>query len=155
MSTHSLPKSVPADCHGLIRRAVEYWLSIHPADGLPGRQHLDPSAIRDLLPNVRLVDVKDRMPGFGLDAVGREHRVFFDPDFAAPRRREPFADFLEVPEKSPFRTAVETGAPVWCRDAPARPRKDAPIAERVILPLSANGRDVHTLFVVHVDHEAV
>lgn len=152
MSNPSLPKSVPHDCHGLIRRAVEYWLSIHPANGLPGRQHLDPSEIRDLLPNVRLVDVKGELPRFDVGVVGQEHRAFLDPDFAASRRREPFADFLDVPAKSPFHAAVETGEPVWCRDAPSRARKDERIAERVILPLSANGRDVHVLFVVHVDH---
>lgn len=150
-----MPKTVPADCHGLIRRAVEYWLSIHPANGLPGRQHLDPSEIRELLPNVRFVDVKSAAPRFDLGSMGREHRALLDAGFAASRRPEPFADFLEVPEISPFRTAVETGAPVWCRDGAAHPRKDERIAERVILPLSSNGRDVHMLFVVHVDHAAV
>lgn len=150
-----MPKTVPADCHGLIRRAVEYWLSIHPANGLPGRQHLDPSEIQDLLPNVRIVDVKGELPRFDIGRVGQEHRAFFHPDGVASRRREPFADFLEVPEISPFRTAVETGAPVWFRDGAAHPRKDERIAERVILPLSSNGRDVHMLFVVHVEHEPV
>lgn len=152
MFTHSLPKTVPDDCHGLIRRAVEYWLSIHPADGLPGRQHLDPVDFPELLPNVRLMDVQGDPPQFNVGAVGREYRAFFDDDLTGLRRREPFADFLGSPADASFLTAVETKQPVWCRSAPLFTRKDERITERVILPLAANGRDVHMLLVVHVSH---
>jgi len=152
MSIPSLPRSVPADCHGLIRRAVEYWLSIPPAEGLPGRQHLDPSEIPELLANVRLVDVKGELPRFDIGDLGREHAVFFGDGAPGSRRREPFADFLGAPAESPFRTAVERKQPVWWRGAPRHSRNDERIPERVILPLSSNGRDVHMLFVVHVDH---
>src|SRR5204863_3178147 len=45
--------------HPKIARAFAYWRSIHPAPGvLPGRQHLDPMAIPDVLPGVWLLDVE-------------------------------------------------------------------------------------------------
>lgn len=153
MSIHSLPDSVPDDCHGLIRRAVEYWLSIHPADGLPGRQHLDPADIPELLSNVRLVELKGEPPQCNVGAMGADHVAFFQSDSAASRHREAFADFLGAPADTSYLAAVETRQPVWRRAAPAFSRKkDDKITERVILPLAANGSDVHMLFIVNVSH---
>lgn len=40
----------PADCEPKIRAAYDYWRRIHPAQGLPGRQHFDPANIPRLLP---------------------------------------------------------------------------------------------------------
>lgn len=153
MSIHSLPDSVPDDCHGLIRRAVEYWLSIHPADGLPGRQHLDPVDIPELLPNVRLVEVKGEPPQLDVGAMGTEPVAFFERHSTGSRHRDAFAEFLGAPTDTSFLAAVQTRQPVWRRSAPAfSHRKDHRITERVVLPLAANGSDVHMLFIVHVFH---
>lgn len=40
-----------------IARFFDYWLSIKPADGLPGRQHFDPLDIADLIPRIWMLDV--------------------------------------------------------------------------------------------------
>ena len=153
MSIPSLPDSVPHDCHGLIRRAVEYWLSIHPADGLPGRQHLDPGDIPELLPNLRLVEVKGDPQQIDVRAAETEQVAFPEQNGAGNRDREAFADFLGAPADASYRAAVETRQPVWRRVAPVNSRNsDDKITERVILPLAANGSDVHMLFVVQVPH---
>jgi hypothetical protein len=38
-------------------RFLDYWLSLKPKDGLPGRQHFDPLDIPDLMPRVWMLDV--------------------------------------------------------------------------------------------------
>src|SRR5260370_40649224 len=40
-----------------LARFFDYWLSIKPAGGLPGRQHFDPLDIPDLMPRVWMLDV--------------------------------------------------------------------------------------------------
>jgi PAS domain-containing protein len=40
-----------------IAQFFEYWLSIQPANGLPGRQHFDPLHIPHLMPRVWMLDV--------------------------------------------------------------------------------------------------
>lgn len=41
----------------MLARFFEYWLSIKPHGGLPGRQHFDPLAIPLLMPRVWMLDV--------------------------------------------------------------------------------------------------
>lgn len=38
-------------------RFLNYWLSLRPKEGLPGRQHFDPLDIPDLMPRVWMLDV--------------------------------------------------------------------------------------------------
>jgi hypothetical protein len=38
-------------------RFLNYWLSLKPRNGLPGRQHFDPLDIPDLMPRVWMLDV--------------------------------------------------------------------------------------------------
>src|SRR5260370_41126453 len=40
-----------------LARFFDYWLSIKPAGGLPGRQHFDPLDIPHLMPRVWMLDV--------------------------------------------------------------------------------------------------
>ena len=44
--------------HPGLRALYDYWDGSREGDRLPGRQHLDPLDIPDLLPNIMLVDVK-------------------------------------------------------------------------------------------------
>lgn len=44
--------------HKRTRDLFCYWTSVHPAKGLPGRQHIDPLDIPDLLPGLWLLDVQ-------------------------------------------------------------------------------------------------
>ena len=47
----------PETWHPTIRALYDYWVSVHPPGGLPGRQHIDPIAIPRLLPHLFMVDV--------------------------------------------------------------------------------------------------
>jgi hypothetical protein len=51
-------ESVAPHWHPKVARFFLYWRSIHPASGLPGRQHFEPLAIHSLLPGIWLLDIQ-------------------------------------------------------------------------------------------------
>lgn len=54
---HALALPPAGVCHEKIRAIVEYWKSIHPESGLPGRQHFDSCSIPELRRKIALIDV--------------------------------------------------------------------------------------------------
>jgi hypothetical protein len=127
-----------------IAKVADYWLRIRPKRGLlPGRANLDPVDIPKLLPILYLVDIERgpelrfrwRLRGTTLEFIsGRDYTgLYFDQtydDFSTSRTR---AQLL----------AVANGAACWWLGHPfsARPR-DVTHAERLMLPLAADGRNV-------------
>jgi len=146
---HTNIGNTPDGCHPDIRQILDYWLSIHPDNGLPSRQHVDPLHFSRHLPNIRLIDVVDDPPRFRVRLTGEriaQHfrasqvGMFFDeinPDFEA---RESFIAFT---------TAVRTKEPYWnssrCELDAA---KDFVALERVVLPLAGDGTNVDALLVL-------
>src|SRR3546814_18267061 len=64
---------LPEDAAPKIKALLAYWQSIHPAGGgLPGRRHLDPIDIPELLPNIWMIDVKRGPLRFRFRLVGTE-----------------------------------------------------------------------------------
>jgi len=63
---------LPDDMHANIRQLAEYWLQIHPNDGLPGRQHFDPIDVKRMLADLWLVDVVGRPPRYRYRLVGTQ-----------------------------------------------------------------------------------
>lgn len=97
--------NIPEDCQEKIRQIVDYWISIHPESGLPGRQHFDPLDIPQLLPNLRLQDIvgdppRIRMRLMGtriLEFFGQEHTgKWFDATFVDFKSSRTYQDFLSV-----------------------------------------------------------
>ncbi|MGD1876654.1 MAG: hypothetical protein ACFB13_04040 [Kiloniellaceae bacterium] len=69
--------TLPKGAAPKIKALFDYWQSIHPAArpggsgdeaSLPGRQHLDPIDIPELLPNIWMIDVTHEAPVY--DAAG-------------------------------------------------------------------------------------
>ncbi len=138
-----LAGNIPQDCHPKVRALTDYWLSIHPRHGLPGRQHFDPSHIPSLLANLYLVDVAGpdgvftfRLMGtalvelFGRDYTGRPFESAYD----SGRNSNSYRDIVEI---------VADRQPRW-RRAPAyfTKNRDHLILERAVLPLARDGRTV-------------
>jgi len=133
----------PETWHPATRQLYEYWLSIRPPVGLPGRQHVDPAAIRALLPYVFIVDVSRQPLRFRYRLVGTAYRelmgcdltgAYFDvvhPGFTGAIRRH----YIE---------AVEQRRPAYRKGRAMHAREDRrwPMVERVITPLAKNGVDV-------------
>jgi len=149
----AFPGNVPADCHPTIRRAVEYWLSIHPAEGLPGRQHLDPVNIPDLLPDLRLVDIVGDPPRFRYRIAGTRICEFFGGELTGRWYEDTLENFKGSRTEKDFLSLMETREPSWRLGRPLfAMAKDFANVERVYLPFARNGHDVDMIMSVQVFH---
>lgn len=133
-----------AQFHPKIRQLHDYWRSIHPPAGLPGRQHFDPQQVPRLLAGVRLVEVhhdpfrlRYRLVGSRIDRViGR--------NFTGRWVDEVHAGDPNYPELlEDYRATVVNARPTW-RRGPPRVRHDDKCAtlEVLRLPLASDGTHV-------------
>lgn len=138
--------------HPKLERLYRYWLSINPGNGLPGRQHVDPIAIPDLLPNIWLLDVQREPFRLRYRLVGTR--------IVERLGREVTGDWLD--EAHPhlagdpqyferYRSVVLSRVSSWRRGPPFF-RQDEHVAEieNLILPLASNGNDVDILMIITV-----
>lgn len=138
--------------HPKLQRLFRYWQSIHPAHGLPGRQHVEPLALADLLPGIWLLDVQRqpfrlryRLVGTRIvEAIGQETTGLWL-DEAHPHLLE-HKHYLDRYER-----VVAGKVPDW-RRGPARmwTHEDYREIENVVLPLASNGTDVDVLLLITV-----
>jgi hypothetical protein len=135
---------IPADCHPKIRQLLDYWQARHPAEHvLPGRQHIDPTAIASLLPQLFLVDVERDPLRFKYRLVGT--------DYVQMMGRDLTGEYLSLvhpgfsgPILQHYLNAVDQHWPGY-RKGPvmfANAKKDYLTVERLIVPLARNGVDV-------------
>jgi len=147
MRTERSPALDTTRWHPRVARLYRYWLSIHPAGGLPGRQHFDPVDVPELLPGIWLLDVQEkpfrlryRLVGTAIvEAVGREVTGQWLDD-AHPHLRG-VAGFFDRYQ----RAAVEK-QPEWRRGKPRIwTHRDFGEIENLLLPLAADGVTVDIL----------
>lgn len=143
---------VQGQWHPKIRRVFEYWQSKHPRDSLPGRQHVDPLEIPDLLPTLWLLDVQPepfrlryRLLGTGVVAArGRDHTGQWL-DEAHPEIK------ADPGHLDRYRAVVATKTPSWRR---GKPRfwfhRDYGLIENLVLPLASDGRQVDMLMILTI-----
>lgn len=133
--------------HHMTRQAFFYWRSVHPKAGLPGRQHIDPLDIPELLPGLWLLDIQPRpfrlryrLVGTGIvQAYGREVTGLWL-DEAHPQLVEDSAYLAR------YRAVAGGGAPSWRRGPPRFAECPAYLeVENIILPLAADGQNVDML----------
>ncbi len=141
--------------HPKIERIVDYWTSIHPESGLPGRQHLDPVDIPELLPHIRLIDVVGNPPRFRVRLCGSRIRDHFGSCQLGKFFDEMYPSFAERPSYADFMSAVETRQPAWNRGhCELNPEKLHVPLERVVLPFASDGQTVDLLLVISLFGEA-
>lgn len=130
---------VPDDCHPKIRTLFKYWRSVHPEDGLPGRQHIDPVDIPGLLPNLWLIDVVHNPLRFRMRLVGTRVVAYAGEDNTGRWIDERWPDYNDAP----LRQVVELRKPNWWRGPSLfRPEKSYFELERVRLPLARDSETV-------------
>jgi hypothetical protein len=141
------------DWHPKLQRMYRYWQQARPAsDLLPGRQHIDPLDIPDLLPGVWLLDVQRepfrlqyRLVGTRVvEAVGREVTGQWV-DEAHPH-------ILAIPSYiDRYRAIAASGVPSRRRgQAQLWQHEDYREIENVIFPLATDGKVVDVLMVLTV-----
>jgi len=132
-------------------RMRDYLAGIAPPGKLPGRQHVDPLAIRALLSFTNLVDV-ERSDGklrfrFRLigtlqsTAAGREVSGKYLEDAVLP-------EYLERIRNNML-AAVESREPVYDRFGMPHPGRDFIDTERVYFPLARDGETVDMLLILN------
>ncbi len=138
-----LPGNIAEDCHPKVRSLAEYWLSIHPAKRLPGRQHLDPCDIPGLLANVFLMDVDAAALRFTWRLVGTALVKIFGCDHTGRPMEGAYRDGKRAHAYRAMCDIVATKQPRW-RRAPASFATDREYLtmERVVFPLARDGETV-------------
>ncbi len=127
-----------------IVRFYDYWLSIAPAGRLPGRQHLDPLHIPDLMPRVWILDVLR-------DPLRFRYRLAGTKEVETLEREVTGQDFEDAHAGTAgrqraigrYRTIVEQRVATY-RKGPTRllRRHEHRIAENCVVPLARDGRMV-------------
>jgi hypothetical protein len=164
----SLPSPLPADApvivvrsetdllsaqaHPKILQAYRHWCSLRPGEQLPGRQHIDPFALRSLLPSVWLADLtrdplrlRYRLAGTSIVAgLGREVTgMWLDEAHPRPESVEIFVNRTTL--------MIDAVAPTWRRGASQLWQHDVwARVENLIMPLAADGRTIDMLFGVNL-----
>lgn len=140
--------------HPLIQRLHSYWQSIHPASGLPGRRHFDPTQLPELLPYIWLLDVEHqpfslryRLAGTMIvKLLGREVTGLSFAE-AHPGIGSDCA-YLER-----YSLAARKGVPSWRRGTPVFfQRPEVASVESIILPPAEDSEHVDILLVLSVVH---
>jgi hypothetical protein len=137
----------PATAHPRVAELTDYWSRIHPAQGLPGRQHFDPVDVRRLLPDIWMLDVHRDPLRFRYRLVGTAIVTAVGREITGQWIEKVFANW--EPKDAPYRrykAVLETGVPSWRRGAPFNAdRARCPVVENIVLPLATDGSEIDIL----------
>lgn len=137
------PDDPAADWHARLCRLYEYWRGIHPATGLPGRQHFDPLAVPDLLPSLWMVDVAGPPLRFRYRLVGTAIVGALGREFTGQWLDESHQGFRGSRLERDYRSIVNERRPHHRKD-PSRllQLNGHALLESLMLPLARDGANV-------------
>jgi hypothetical protein len=146
----------PAGANAKILALHDYWRRIAPGPGvLPGRQHMHPTDIPRLLPNVWLVDVAGKPAQFRMRLIGSALQQAGIPHKPGDVVGGPVPPAHRQAALSDFRFAAATRQPVWFKGSPLVPHaKEVYEIERIYLPLAADGVSVDVLLCMTVFYKS-
>jgi len=136
------------DRNPVLRRAYEYWLEKAAGRRVPDRRDLDPAEIRDILPNLSIVEV-GRMKGHVfhryrlvgtrvVDALGYDPTNHMVEEFV----ENGHADFI----RRLLRSVTRTARPVYAASA-FRSSTTGLATERVLLPLTRGSTAIRQIMI--------
>jgi len=136
-----------AGCHSAVGRLVNYWRSIHPQAGLPGRRDVDPVAIPHLLDRMWMLDVEtEPRLRFRFRLVSAKNTAVLGNDLTNHYVDDLVSNFQTTVTYRALSTVVEKGLPNWRRGEPDLPHIDEFLdIERVMLPLATDSRSVDVI----------
>jgi len=134
-----------------VRELVRNWLSIHPKDRLPGRQHFDPLGIPRLLKSIVLTDVERDPYRFRVRVLGTAVADAFGRDFTGKYMDEVFEHHQGSLSHSMRVQVVETGLPCLRPAVPGTfSGMDIAPQEGIHLPLATDGTAVDNVLSMFV-----
>ena len=129
----------------------DYLALIAPPGGLPGRQGLDPSLFKPLLPFVNLVDVI-RLSGrldFRFRLVGTLQTDLAGREITGKRIEEAVLPEFVTRIRANMTAAVEQRTAIYDRFPMPHPGRNCIDTERIYFPLASNGRDIDMLLILN------
>lgn len=140
------PNTREFDFQSRLRSLAAHWHSLAGGDALPARSAIDPTAMRPWLGNILLVDVIDGGAGFTYRLYGSEVAEHFGRDLTGRTPSEFPAHHVDI-ILGAYRGVVETGRPRYTVHILSIDGRKFAAWERVVLPLSDDGRTVNHLLV--------
>jgi len=148
--------TVAPQWHPKVAQFFLYWRRIHPAVGLPGRQHFDPLAIHPLLPGVWLLDIQRQPFRLRYRLIGTEAVEAVGTEVTGQWMDEAHGAVAQLPGYlDRYRAVVEQTLPSWRRGAPRLwTHKKYATLENILVPLASDGSTVDMLAALTVFHAA-
>lgn len=142
-SIEKVEEILPLIRHPALRGLLEYWMSIHPGDRMPGRQDFDPLAVPRALPNMVLTDVEREPFRFRVRLMGTAVVKAMGDDFTGRYLDEVWPDSSDQPLIAHRVEVAGSGLPNYRHGvSPTKFRLDFLPVERIFLPFAADGREV-------------
>jgi hypothetical protein len=143
---------LPAGSHERLRRLADYLASKAPPGKLPGRQHIDPTEITDLLPYLMLMDVvpsERGEPRYRIRLMGTEVVALQGMDGTGKFAEAILTDPVEGAEIiRRYGEILRTKQPQYRRGVVATPGRKHMHYERIVFPLARDGENVDMLIFV-------
>ncbi len=142
-SNESAVGSLPESCHPKIQAIFDYWRRIHPAQGLPGRQHFDPVDIPALLANVYLIDVAQDGAEFIFRLMGTRAEAFFGGNYTGKPVQNAYVTDHKSRTYADIAAMLQDRLPRWRRGPTYYVRnRELAMVERLYVPLARDGKTV-------------
>lgn len=142
--------------HPALQALYRYWLSHHPGEALPGRQHIDPCDLPKFLPRLWLLDVQREPFRLRYRLVGTRICELVGKDLTGRWLDEVHpAAVLETNNFARFHASVATGMPSRRRGRPnlfLLHKADFTEIENGIFPLARDGSNVDMLMAYSIFH---
>jgi len=126
----------PEDWHENLRTMYNYWLDIHPAEGiLPSRADFDPLDVHLLLPKIWMFDVHHDPLRFKFRLVGTEIAKFIQVDPTGEWLLDAFPDAIASGAHENYCYVANDKSAHYRGGAPQYIVPDYRYVERLLLPL--------------------
>jgi hypothetical protein len=126
-----------------LHRLHAYWRDRRRGAAPPSREDIDPSDLKELLPNLALIDVEDGPRRYRFRLVGTEIVARYGQELTGKRLDEVELGSELASISAQYDETVMERAPTYCRHELTRPGDRLLRYERLLLPLSRDG--------IHVD----
>jgi hypothetical protein len=133
----------------------DYLKRVAPPDRLPGRQHLDPGLLQDVLRFMNFVEVLREGQGegaglrFRFRTIGAVQGVIAGRDITGKYLEDAVVPSFVERIRRNMTTAVERRAPVYDAFAMPHPARDFIDSERVYYPLASDGETIDQLLILN------
>jgi len=152
-----MTQASPLDSHPRFRRFADYLAAKAPPGKLPGRKHIDPLELADILSWIMLVDVirEDRGKArYRIRLVGTEVVAIQGSDATGKYVEDVLTAKEGVEVIRGYDEILLTREPQYRKGIVATPGREHVPYERVAFPLAADGENVDMLAFVFVRNEA-